>query len=233
MKLFATIALLGTAASSVSAFAPPSNQRAVRTTSLLATADTDSGAVDRRSFAASVGLAFLGAASLAPSTAQASGYFDDTSYVPQFEDLKQIYVLGVTLDRLAEKLSNVDTIDKASEGLKQFNKDPNFYPGYALNYVKKIVKRSADEDPRVVYIAEAADLISGCQEVLQGKEPPCKLKACQKYADGPVLTGKDAGIAATKRVRKAQVLIAKFLGESGVEGEGKDKITAYVKAHPY
>ena len=44
-------------------------------------------------------------------------------------------------------------------------------------------------------------------------------------------TGKAAGDEGIKRVKEAQKLVGKFLAESGVEGEGADKIDAYVKAH--
>jgi len=107
--------------------------------------------------------------------------------------------------------------DKALEGLRTWNKDPNFYSGYAKNYVFKLVKKGSADDPRVVYIKDASSLISGCQELLEER------------VEG--FAGKTAGDEATKRIKEAQKLIGKFLAESGVEGEGADKIAAYVKAH--
>ena len=107
--------------------------------------------------------------------------------------------------------------DKALEGLRQWNKDPNFYTGYAKNYISKSVKKGAVDDPRVAYIKDASALISSCQELLEER------------VEG--FTGKAAGVEGIKRVKEAQKLVGKFLAESGVEGEGADKIDAYVKAH--
>lgn len=107
--------------------------------------------------------------------------------------------------------------DKALEGLRAWNKDPTFYTGYAKNYISKLVKRGAVDDARVGYIRDASSLISGCQELLEER------------VEG--FTGKAAGEEAAKRIKEAQKLIGKFLAESGVEGEGADKIAAYVKAH--
>jgi hypothetical protein len=73
-------------------------------------------------------------------------------YVPKLDDVKQIYFLGASLDKLAEKLGNPDTIEVALDGVRLFNKDANFYPGYARNFVLKTVKTGADSDPRVGYI---------------------------------------------------------------------------------
>jgi len=107
--------------------------------------------------------------------------------------------------------------DKALEGLRTWNKDPNFYSGYAKNYISKSVKKGAVDDPRVAYIRDASALISGCQELLEER------------VEG--FTGKAAGEEGIKRVKEAQKLIGKFLAESGVDGEGADKIAAYVAAH--
>ena len=107
--------------------------------------------------------------------------------------------------------------DKALEGLRQWNKDPNFYTGYAKNYISKSVKKGAVDDPRVAYIKDASALISSCQELLEER------------VEG--FTGKAAGVEGIKRVKEAQKLVGKFFAESGVEGEGADKIAAYVAAH--
>ena len=50
-------------------------------------------------------------------------------YVPKFDDMKQLYGLAVSLDRLAEKCADPDKAEGALEGLRSFNRDPNFYPG--------------------------------------------------------------------------------------------------------
>ena len=107
--------------------------------------------------------------------------------------------------------------DKALEGLRQWNKDPGFYSGYAKNYLSKVVKKGSADDPRLGYIKEASDKISSCQELLEGR------------VEG--FAGKAAGDEAIKRIKASQKLIGKFLVESGVEGEGADKIAAYVKSH--
>lgn len=130
------------------------------------------------------------------------------------------FVLVIVLSfiyRYNEGRENRLLYDKALEGLRQWNKDPNFYTGYAKNYISKSVKKGAVDDPRVAYIKDASDLISGCQELLEER------------VEG--FTGKAAGEEGIKRVKEAQKLVGKFLAESGVEGEDADKIAAYVKAH--
>ena len=50
-------------------------------------------------------------------------------YVPKFDDVKVILALGASLDKLAVKCADPDQFESALEGLRSFNKDPNFYPG--------------------------------------------------------------------------------------------------------
>ena len=78
-------------------------------------------------------------------------------YVPKIDDIKQIYFLGVSLDKLKDKLGNPDSLEVALDGVRLFNKDPNFYPGYARNFILKTVKTGADADPRLGYIKQVSD----------------------------------------------------------------------------
>ncbi len=80
-------------------------------------------------------------------------------YVPKYDDLKQIYFLGASLDKLADKLGNPDTIEAALDGVRLFNKDPTFYSGYAKNFIQKTVKKGADSDPRVGYIKQVSMVV--------------------------------------------------------------------------
>jgi hypothetical protein len=79
-------------------------------------------------------------------------------YVPKVDDVKQIYFLGASLDRLKDKLGSPDTIEAALDGVRLFNKDPTFYPGYARNFILKTVKTGADADPRLGYIKQVSDI---------------------------------------------------------------------------
>ena len=74
-------------------------------TSLAATAENS---LDRRAFATGLAGAFAATAATAaaPGAAVAGDYFSD--YTPKFSDLQQIYVLGMTLDRLIEKVTNAE-----------------------------------------------------------------------------------------------------------------------------
>lgn len=150
--------------------------------------------------------AFLTAA--VPSIASAK------EYVPDYRDMKQIYALGVTLDSLKKKVSDEDTFESALDGVRAFNRDKNFYTGYARNFISKTVKNNADGDDRVGYIRKASSIITSLEELLDGKQG---------------LLGKEASKEAVERVGKAQSLIGKFIAGSGVEDE---KLAAYVKAHP-
>lgn len=150
--------------------------------------------------------AFLTAA--VPSIASAK------EYVPDYKDMKQVYGLGVTLDNLKKKVSNEDTFESALDGIRAFNRDKNFYTGYARNFISKTVKNNADGDDRVGYVRKASSLISSLEDLLEGKQG---------------LMGEAASKEAVERVEKAQSLIAKFIAGSGVQDE---KLAAFVQAHP-
>lgn len=122
-----------------------------------------------------------------------------------------IIVLGASLDKLVEKLES-GQIEGALSGVKAFNKEPDFYNGYAKNFILKSIKKGADSDPRVGYIKQASKLIGSIEAVL----------------DGAMMDEAAATKEAVARVKKAQALIAQFIAESGVEDE---KLTAYVNAH--
>ena len=82
---------------------------------------------------------------LTPSIANAE-------YTPDFKDMKQIYYLGMSLENLKKKVSDEDTFESALDGIRSFNRDKNFYPGYARNFISKTVKNNADGDDRVGYV---------------------------------------------------------------------------------
>jgi len=85
----------------------PASTIGSRTSSTSLAATAESSSVDRRTFAAGVAGAFAAAAvTAAPGAAVAGDYFSD--YNPKFSDLQQIYVLGMTLDRLIEKVTNAE-----------------------------------------------------------------------------------------------------------------------------
>mmetsp|Transcript_24801 Transcript_24801/g.37695 ORF Transcript_24801/g.37695 Transcript_24801/m.37695 type:complete len:203 (-) Transcript_24801:231-839(-) len=167
---------------------------------------------DRRQFATQ-SLLTLTTGLAAPQVS--SAFARGENYVPKFDDLKLIYGLGTSLDNLVKKLSDESTVESGLDGVRMFNRDPNFYTGYAKNYISKSILRRADEDPRVGYIRSASTLIGSIESLLQG---------------GAGLVEKDASKEAVKRVEKAQGYIAKFLAESGVEGNAD--VDAYVKKHP-
>lgn len=103
------LSLVLVAATGANAFVPASTAGATRasSTSLAATADSSTSiSLDRRTFATGLGAFAVAAAatSAMPVPAYAKDYNSD--YTPKFDDLKQIYVLGVTLDRLVEKIEN-------------------------------------------------------------------------------------------------------------------------------
>lgn len=135
------------------------------------------------------------------------------AYVPKVDDMKQIYFLGTSLDKLVEKLES-NQIDAALSGVKLFNKDPNFYSGYARNFILKTVKNNADADPRVGYIKQASTLIGSLEGVLSGGDA--------------LMNEKSTSAEAIARVRKAQVLIGKFIAECGIDDP---KLAAFVDAH--
>jgi hypothetical protein len=134
-------------------------------------------------------------------------------YEPKYDDMKQIYALGMTLDNLADKVKDPNKFEAALEGIRLFNRDPKFYPGYARNFVSKSVKNNADGDARVGYVRQACTSISSLQELLEGRQG---------------LEGQAAADEAVKRVRRAQELLALFVKESGVEDE---RLAAYVAKH--
>ena len=183
---------------------------------------------DRRAFAQSLASTIAGvvtATTIAPGSASATEkwVYDNAKevvvenrYKPKFDDLNQIYGLGKGLEKLEAKVSSGDDeqLGKALDGLRAFNKDPGFYPGFAKNYISKVVKRGAADDARIGYVKEAATLVGSCEGLLRGEEAG--------------LSGAEAAKEATTRVKKAESLIAKFLAESGVEDE---RLAAYVAAH--
>jgi hypothetical protein len=77
-------------------------------------------------------------------------------YVPKLRDMEQIYLLGASLDRLMKKVQDPDQLEAALSGVQQFNKNPNFYTGYAKNFIMKTVKKGSDSDPRVGYIKQVS-----------------------------------------------------------------------------
>lgn len=158
----------------------------------------------RREMVASA--AFTASALLVPQAAFAE-------YVPKVDDMKQIYFLGTSLDKLVEKLES-NQIEAALTGVKAFNKEPTFYSGYARNFILKTVKKNADADPRVGYIKQASTLIGSLEGVLTGGDA--------------LMNESNTTKEAVARVKKAQALIAKFIDECGVQDE---KLAAYVNAH--
>lgn len=60
------------------------------------------------------------------------------------------------MDRLIAKVKDPDQLEVALAGVKQFNKQPDFYTGYAKNFIMKTVKKGSDKDPRVGYIRQAS-----------------------------------------------------------------------------
>lgn len=206
MKITALTFLL---LSSAAAFQIAPASRISTTTALEAT-------TDRRQFVAQGILGVTAAGVVVGASPQvASAAVRGENYVPKFQDLKMIYSLGASLDNLSTKLSDEATIEAGLEGVRMFNRDPNFYTGYAKNFISKTVLRRADEDPRVGYIKSASTLIGSIDSLMAG---------------GAGLVGKDASQEAVKRVGKAQAYIGKFLAESGVEGNVD--IDAFVKKHP-
>lgn len=168
--------------------------------SVLSTLATSTGAI----------LTATIASSAIPTPAYALGQ-------PTYENMKLIYDLGVSLDKLKVKVIDPDTSEAALVGIRSFNKDPNFYTGYARNFISKSVKNNADGDVRVGYIRQASSIIGSIQELLEGRQG---------------LFGADAAKEAGVRVDKAQALIGKFLAECGIDSE-KEKFEAYVSKHPY
>lgn len=65
----------------------------------------------------------------------------------------------MSLERLADKFSNEDTVESGLDGVRMFTKDISFYPGYAKNYISKSVLRNAEGDPRLGYIKQARHVV--------------------------------------------------------------------------
>lgn len=143
----AIVALLGSA----SAFAPQLAQKTAEKASLHATAD-------RRQFSQQAA-AVIGGAAFAFSGAAPALAVRGVDYTPKFDDLKVLYQLGLSLDRLVDKYSREETVEAGLNGVREFNKQPKFYPGYAKNYVSKIVLNNADADPRVGYVKQVSSTL--------------------------------------------------------------------------
>ena len=118
------------------------------------------------------------------------------------------------MDRLVAKLQDPTQFEPALLGVKEFNKNPNFYNGYAKNFIMKSVPKGSDSDPRVGYIKQASTLIGSLESVLEGGDA--------------LMNEKSVSEEAVKRVKKAQGLISKFIEESGVSDE---KLAAYCASH--
>jgi hypothetical protein len=76
------------------------------------------------------------------------------------------------LERLSTKVKDPDQLEAALSGVKQFNKQPNFYTEYAKNFIMKSVKKGSDSDPRVGYIRQVKDrneryVCASCQVLLK------------------------------------------------------------------
>lgn len=196
----AALVLTGANAFAPSTVGPSSTALNADRRSVLSTLATSTGAI----------LTATAASSALPTPAYALGQ-------PTYENMKLIYDLGVSLDRLKVKVTDPDTSEAALVGIRSFNKDPNFYTGYARNFISKTVKNNADGDDRVGYIRQASSIIGSLQELLEGRQG---------------LFGADAAKEAGVRVDKAQALIGKFLAECGIDSE-KEKFDAYVAKHPY
>ena len=79
-------------------------------------------------------------------------------FTPTFDDIKQLYGLGMSLDNLNKKVSDPDQFEAALVGLRSFNKDSSFYTVYTRNFVSKSVKNNADGDSRVGYIRQVCSI---------------------------------------------------------------------------
>ena len=126
------------------------------------------GALGRRAFIATSSAPLL-ATVAAP--AFAAGYGEE--YIPNVEDVKVIATLGITLDKLAIKVGDPLQWGDASSNLAQFAKDPNFYPGYAKNFVLKTIKNNAEADPRVGKINLAVKTVISVKDVIGEARTSC------------------------------------------------------------
>ncbi|KAL3903570.1 MAG: hypothetical protein SGARI_005318 [Bacillariaceae sp.] len=114
------------------------------------------------------------------------------------------------------KVKDPAQLEAALDGVKTFNKQPNFYTGYAKNYLMKTMTKGSDADPRLGYIRQASTLISSLEGLLSGGDA--------------LMNEKTTTEEAVKRIEKAQGLITKFIAESGVNDE---KLSAYLSTHKY
>ena len=112
--------------------------------------ELNAASLDRRELLNSAAAMATGAALLAPQMAWAG------DYVPRYQDMKQIYGLGASLDNLVVKLSDPSQVETALDGVRMFNRDKDFYTGYAKNFIQKTVKKGADKDPRVGYVRQVS-----------------------------------------------------------------------------
>lgn len=115
-----------------------------------ASTQLNAASMDRRQLFTNAAALTVSGVLVAPNVAFAA------DYVPKAEDMKQIYFLGASLDKLVAKLGNPDTVETALDGVRMFNKDPNFYPGYAKNFILKSIKKGGDSDVRVGYIKQVS-----------------------------------------------------------------------------
>jgi hypothetical protein len=143
MKL--SLAVLATVIGFSQAFTAAPRSTGTSSTQLLA------APLNRRELVNQVAALTLAGVVVGPQAAFAQGY------EPKFDDVKQIYILGKSLDRLVDKLNDPDQVEAGLTGVVMFNKDVGFYPGYAKNYVLKLVKTGADKDSRVGYIKQVSD----------------------------------------------------------------------------
>ena len=151
MKFIASLAAMTTMmALSSHAFSvlPTPTTTSTSSTALSLAMDRRAMMVQTASIATTTAVVVLGATPLPAMAGE---------YVPKIDDIKQIYFLGVSLDRLKDKLGNPDSLEAALDGVRLFNKDPNFYPGYTRNFILKTVKTGADADPRLGYIKQVSD----------------------------------------------------------------------------
>ncbi len=151
----------------------------------------------------------------------------------------------MSLERLTAKLKDPDQLEAALSGVKQFNKQPDFYNGYAKNFIMKTVKKGSDSDPRVGYIRQVSQgkilrkqmlgsleqqswyFLPTISSFFQASTLISSLESVLSGGDA-LMNEKSTSDEAVKRIRKAQGLIAKFIAESGVEDE---KLATFVASH--
>ena len=146
---FASVLVLATA-SSAAAFAPTlASQPKQQATALSVASDNRRAFLNKFSSAAAafaVGQTLLSA----PESALAIGYGQE--YTPKFDDIKVIANLAASLDKLMDAIANNQ--GKALEGLGSYYKSPDFYVGFARNFISKTKHNDADGDPRMALIRQ-------------------------------------------------------------------------------